>query len=200
MGKYKKCSVVVLGTPGVGKTSLITRMLFGVFGGKDPGLYPVNETYTRKYHNQSSEEIEMEFLIINKIPRYSEYKVCTPDVFLFVYDPDDWFSVMDLLEMMTLAKSCHPMLSKVPVIIVANKIDVRDNRDLHGNNVNETEQANELKSFCKSVHMQTSAKTGYNVSNLLRALINAYVKSAPVKTVEDGAPVLFRCSGHCTQT
>ena len=165
--KDLKSKVCLVGDGGVGKTSLIRKFVFNQFDDKYHATFGTKISKKRlKYKKQNGDVIDLQLLIWDIMGQRDFKKVQ-----LRAYDNTNGvFIVCDVTRKETL-KSLATWLSdlvevagNVPIIILANKSDLRDQKKFSMNELAET--ANELK----ATFFFTSAKTGANVENAFKKM------------------------------
>ena len=164
MNYDKSCSILLLGDLAVGKTSLIARYTNGVF----------NETYisTVGIENLLKQEIINNENVLVKIwdtAGQERFRAITPSILrnaegvIIVFDVTSKDSFENIKEWInTLKINVGDNTNSIPVIIVGNKIDKEDEREIEKNDALKFAEDNKYKYF------ETSAKTGEGVDDAFR--------------------------------
>ena len=164
MNYDKSCSILLLGDLAVGKTSLIARYTNGVF----------NETYisTVGIENLLKQEIINNENVLVKIwdtAGQERFRAITPSILrnaegvIIVFDVTSKDSFENIKEWInTLKINVGDNANSIPVIIVGNKIDKEDEREIEKNDALKFAEDNKYKYF------ETSAKTGEGVDDAFR--------------------------------
>ncbi|XP_052760448.1 GTP-binding protein Di-Ras2-like [Mya arenaria] len=122
--------VVFLGAGGVGKSSILKRFLFNTYS--DTYLETVEDLYSREYTFQGAEVI-VDFLdTAGKLvfPAMRRLSITTAHAFVLVYsvtEPETFEEVKRLWEEIKEVRSNYEDL---PCVIVGNKVDLEDNRQV----------------------------------------------------------------------
>ena len=164
MNYDKSCSILLLGDLAVGKTSLIARYTNGVF----------NETYisTVGIENLLKQEIINNENVLVKIwdtAGQERFRAITPSILrnaegvIIVFDVTSKDSFENIKEWInTLKINIGDNTNSIPVIIVGNKIDKENEREIEKNDALKFAEDNKYKYF------ETSAKTGEGVDDTFR--------------------------------
>ena len=164
MNYDKSCSILLLGDLAVGKTSLIARYTNGIF----------NETYisTVGIENLLKQEIINNENVLVKIwdtVGQERFRAITPSILrnaegvIIVFDVTSKDSFENIKEWInTLKINVGDNTNSIPVIIVGNKIDKEDEREIEKNDALKFAEDNKYKYF------ETSAKTGEGVDDAFR--------------------------------
>ena len=164
MNYDKSCSILLLGDLAVGKTSLIARYTNGVF----------SETYisTVGIENLLKQEIINNENVLVKIwdtAGQERFRAITPSILrnaegvIIVFDVTSKESFENIKEWInTLKINVGDNANSIPVIIVGNKIDKEDEREIEKNDALKFAEDNKYKYF------ETSAKTGEGVDDAFR--------------------------------
>jgi small GTP-binding protein len=145
--------ICLLGDPGVGKTSLIRRYVYGLF--VDKYLPTIGAKVTRKVISALGLELT---LTIWDITGLEDFRNIHPTYYL---GANGAFVVCDCTRRDTLANvskwvdSIFKVTGKIPILLVANKIDLRANLSDF--------ELRTLASELDTTYIKTSAKTGENV-------------------------------------
>ena len=166
MNYDKSCSILLLGDLAVGKTSLIARYTNGVF----------NETYisTVGIENLLKQEIINNENVLVKIwdtAGQERFRAITPSILrnaegvIIVFDVTSKDSFENIKEWInTLKINVGDNANSIPIIIVGNKIDKEDEREIEKNDALKFADDNKYKYF------ETSAKTGEGVDDAFREM------------------------------
>ena len=163
----EKCQILLIGDSSVGKTSLISRYANGIF----------KEEYisTIGFESYSKEEIINNQTVLVKLwdtAGQERYKALTTNFFknaegvILVYDVTSSESFDNLKYWIDSIKSNLGENITIPIIILGNKIDMDDMRDIKKEDANKFANENKYKYF------ETSAKTGEGVDEAIRYLVN----------------------------
>ncbi|CAF3591311.1 unnamed protein product [Rotaria sordida] len=153
--------VVFCGDAAVGKTTLIVRLCKGTF------ISNINSTLGVDYHNKQIEvdgkRIAMQLWDTAGQERFrsiarSYFRRC--DGVILVYDSTYERSFLNVREWINTITDATP--KKVSVMIVANKIDLRDQMRAEGKRVIERVEGLKLAKEYKALFIETSAKDGTN--------------------------------------
>ncbi len=177
-GKIVKKKVNLLGSQGVGKTSLILRFVKSVFG--DEYLKTIGTNVYKKTVKTEDGEID---LIIHDIMGEEAYESVQEGAFI---GSTGSIAVADLTRPETLDKLLERWLPRYkeiasednPILLALNKFDLTDDEDLE--NLDTYKEHFDMSLF-------TSAKTGKNVSALFDILANkvTYNLQLAVEDIED---------------
>lgn len=182
--------VVILGDSNVGKTSLVGRFLYHKF---DPTSQTIGLEFATKVLKVANKGVMLHIwdcagaqCFRSIIQGY--YKQASGALVCFdVCDRKSFDSLPEFIK--TFREHSDP---DSVVIVVANKVDLKDHREIHG-----PEIARFAKSHNVDYVFETSAKTGSDVDQCFLALARSIVQQAP-KTV--GQPTIKleeRASGTC---
>ena len=163
----KTCQLLIIGDSSVGKTSIISRYANGTF--KEEYLATVGLDYYTKDEIIDNKTIQIKLW---DTAGQERFKALTQNYFrnaegvLLVYDVTStesfdnlkyWIkSIKDNMEQ----KNMH-----IPLIIIGNKIDMEDAREINRENAEKFAGENSYKYF------ETSAKTGAGVDDAIRELL-----------------------------
>ena len=166
--KIPSVNVVVFGSGGVGKTSLVRRYLYNCFQEK---YQPTIEDDYRKVISYKGNLCDLTILDTtgtHQFPAMRNLAIRNGDGFIIVYAIDDKLSLLE-------AKRLHDEIVEVkenkdvPVVLLGNKSDrspVGQRKiDVNAGQIVATEWSN-----C-SVHMETSAKLNHNVVNAFTKIL-----------------------------
>ncbi|XP_043912224.1 GTP-binding protein Rhes-like [Protopterus annectens] len=184
--KTSKCiRLVVLGSSGVGKSSLVRRLLRGNY---EEGYQPTVEDFHRKVYLINGNLYQLDILDMsgsNTFPAKRQLSILTGDVFLLVFSLD---SVSSFLEVCSLRKQILEVKSKlgkadesnlVPMVICGNKLDLGYNRAVS------QEEVNRILGH-GSNFFEVSAKEGMSTEEMFHTLVRK--AGLPVET----SPALHR--------
>jgi small GTP-binding protein len=168
MSYDKTIQLLVIGDSSVGKTSLITRYTNGTF--KEEYLATVGLDYYSKVEAINNQTINIKLW---DTAGQERYKALTQNYFrnaegvLLTFDVTNTDSFNNLKDWIGSIKT--NMESKnifLPLIIVGNKIDMEDAREINKEDAEKFVSDNNYKYF------ETSAKTGEGVDDAIRDLVN----------------------------
>ncbi|CAB4063798.1 RASL10B [Lepeophtheirus salmonis] len=174
----KSCNMVVLGAQGVGKTSIVRRF--------------VRNEYSLSYERSTSKSEYFPSLILNErlfelkiidlpvipyfpastamewTPELRYYGLRSAGAYVLVYDSPATFQFLKTLKEQICASRD---MSNIPVIVVANKIDLLPSG---GKKLLASQERKEIVHLVKKTwrmsHIECSAKCNWNVSNVFREL------------------------------
>ena len=168
MSYDKTIQLLVIGDSSVGKTSLITRYTNGTF--KEEYLATVGLDYYSKVEAINNQTINIKLW---DTAGQERYKALTQNYFrnaegvLLTFDVTNTDSFNNLKDWIGSIKT--NMEGKnifLPLIIVGNKIDMEDSREINKEDADKFASDNNYKYF------ETSAKTGEGVDDAVRDLVN----------------------------
>ena len=165
---YKTCQLLIIGDSSVGKTSLITRYTNGTF--KEEYLATVGLDYNSKDEVINNETIHIKLW---DTAGQERFKSLTQNYFrnaegvLLVYDVTKTESFNNLKEWISsIKKNMETKNIFLPLIVIGNKIDMEDSREI------DKEEANKFATENNYKYFETSAKTGEGVDEAIRELVN----------------------------
>ena len=168
MNYDKTCQILLIGDSSVGKTSLIQRYANGIF--KEEYLATVGLDYYTK------QEMINNINVLVKLwdtAGQERFKALTPNYFrnaegvVLAYDVTNSESFENLKFWINSIKSnLGEKNIFIPIIIIGNKIDMEDMRDITKEDASKFAKENNYKYF------ETSAKTGEGVDEAIRDLVN----------------------------
>ena len=168
MNYDKTCQILLIGDSSVGKTSLIQRYANGIF--KEEYLATVGLDYYTK------QEMINNLNVLVKLwdtAGQERFKALTPNYFrnaegvVLAYDVTNSESFENLKFWINSIKSnLGEKNIFIPIIIIGNKIDMEDMRDITKEDASKFAKENNYKYF------ETSAKTGEGVDEAIRDLVN----------------------------
>ena len=168
MNYDKTCQILLIGDSSVGKTSLIQRYANGIF--KEEYLATVGLDYYTK------QEMINDITVLVKLwdtAGQERFKALTPNYFrnaegvVLAYDVTNSESFENLKFWINSIKSnLGEKNIFIPIIIIGNKIDMEDMRDITKEDASKFAKENNYKYF------ETSAKTGEGVDEAIRDLVN----------------------------
>ena len=162
------CQLLIIGDSCVGKTSLLTRYTTGTF--KEEYIATVGIDYYTK--NETINDKIISIKLWDTVGQ-ERYKALTQNFFknaegvMVVYDITKVDSFDNLKFWINSIK--QNMENKniiIPVIIIGNKVDMEDMREISNENAENFAKENNYKYF------ETSAKTGEGIDNAVRELVN----------------------------
>ncbi|XP_071498170.1 dexamethasone-induced Ras-related protein 1-like [Diadema setosum] len=160
--------LVVLGSPKVGKTAIVSRFLTGKF---DDSYTPTIEDFHRKIYKIKGQVYQLDILDTsgnNPFPAIHKLSILTGDVFIIVYSIDDRTSFQEavrLRDQIQLTKNTANGMKCPPMVIAGNKCD-KDG----GRQVPLEEAKGTFDQTRRCTFLETSAKKFYNVDVLFRSL------------------------------
>ena len=165
MNYDEKCQLLIIGDSSVGKTSIITRFTNGTF---NPNyLATVGLDNFTKDETIDDKNIKVKLWDTAGQERFKSLAngfFRNAQGIMLVYDITNHESFESLKFWIESIKNNLGNDLKIPIIIIGNKID------LEGREV----KPEEAESFCKKLNIpyfETSAKTGENIDNSIRALV-----------------------------
>ena len=163
----KSCQFLLLGNSEVGKTSLIRRYTNGIF--KEEYISTIGIDYDSK--KEIIDDINVQVKLWDTAGQ-ERFRAITPnnlrnaEGIMLVFDITNSDSFNDLKDWLESIKTHFGEKNiSIPIIIVGNKIDLEDKRDVEKDDANKFAQENNYKYF------ETSAKTGEGVDNAVRELV-----------------------------
>ena len=182
MNYDKTCQLLIIGDSSVGKTSLITRYANGTF--KEEYLATVGIDYFTKEEIINNQTIQVKLWD----PAGQErFKSLTQNYFrnaqgvLLTFDVTNSESFDNLKDWInSIKKNMEGNNIFIPLIVIGNKIDMEDSREI------QTEDAQKFASENKYKYFETSAKTGEGVDNAIRDLVNQVLSSKQANEGKDG--------------
>jgi len=179
----RELKIVLLGVGGVGKSAFTARFVQGVFVEKyDP---TIEDSYRKPFECEGENYI-LEILDTAGTEQFSSMRdlyMKDGQGFLLIY------SIVARATLTTLEDFYKQILkvkdlqegSSVAIVVVGNKADLDANREVK---VDEAERL--AKSFGGSTHIQTSAKTGQNIEDVMTTLVRRIGKGAKPKKKSGG--------------
>ena len=168
MNYDKTCQLLVIGDTSVGKTSLITRYTNGTF--KDEYLATVGLDYYSKEEIINNKTINIK---IWDTAGQERFKALTQSYFrnaegvMLAFDVTKSESYDNLKDWIaSIKKNLEGKNIFLPLIIVGNKIDMEESREVEKESAEQFATENNYKYF------ETSAKTGEGVDEAVRDLVN----------------------------
>ena len=168
MNYDKICQLLVIGDTSVGKTSLITRYTNGTF--KEEYLATVGLDFYSKEEIINNKTINIK---IWDTAGQERFKALTQSYFrnaegvMLAYDVTKSESYDNLKDWIaSIKKNLEGKNIFLPLIIVGNKIDMEESREVEKESAEQFATENNYKYF------ETSAKTGEGVDEAVRDLIN----------------------------
>ena len=163
----KSCQFLLLGNSEVGKTCLIRRYTNGIFN--EDYISTIGIDYDSK--KEIIDDINVQVKLWDTAGQ-ERFRAITPNNLrnaegtMLVFDitnSDSFNALKDWLE--SIKTHFGEKNISIPIIIVGNKIDLEDKRDVEKDDANKFAQENNYKYF------ETSAKTGEGVDNAVRELV-----------------------------
>ena len=168
MNYDKTCQILLIGDSSVGKTSLIQRYANGIF--KEEYLATVGLDYYTKQEMINNINVLVKWW---DTAGQERFKALTPNYFrnaegvVLAYDVTNSESFENLKFWINSIKSnLGEKNIFIPIIIIGNKIDMEDMRDITKEDASKFAKENNYKYF------ETSAKTGEGVDEAIRDLVN----------------------------
>ena len=168
MNYDKICQLLIIGDTSVGKTSLITRYTNGTF--KEEYLATVGLDYYSKEEIINNKTINIK---IWDTAGQERFKALTQSYFrnaegvILAFDVTNTSSYDNLKDWIgSIKKNLEGKNIFLPLIIVGNKIDMEESREVEKENAEQFATENNYKYF------ETSAKTGEGVDEAVRDLVN----------------------------
>ena len=172
MNYDKTCQILIIGDSSVGKTSIISRYTNGTF--KEEYLATVGLDYYSKEEVINNKTINIKLW---DTAGQERYKSLTQNYFrnaegvLLVFDVTNTNSFNNLKDWISSIKlNMEGKNIFIPVVIIGNKLDMEDQREIT------KEQAEQFVSENKYKYFETSAKTGEGVDDAIRELVIQILK------------------------
>ena len=172
MNYDKTCQILLIGDSSVGKTSLIQRYVNGIF----------KYEYLATWGPDSKHEIINNMNVLVKLwdtAGQERFKSLTPNFFknaegvMLTYDITNTESFENLKFWINSIKTnLGEKNIIIPIIIVGNKLDMEDMRDITREEAEKVAKENKYKYF------ETSAKTGEGVDDAIRDLVNQVLEKS----------------------
>ena len=164
----KTCQILILGDSSVGKTSLISRYANGIF--KEEYLATVGLDYYNKQDTINNLNVLVKLW---DTAGQERFKSLTPNYFrnaegvVIVFDVTNLETFENLKYWISSIKSnLGEKNFIIPIIIIGNKIDMDDMRDINKEEADKFAKENNYKYF------EASAKTGEGVDEAFREIVN----------------------------
>ncbi|XP_077984593.1 ras-related protein Rap-1-like [Glandiceps talaboti] len=168
--RHFKCRVIVKGPTACGKTSVVQRMLYGLYSNK---YIPTVEDhyYVRTFHPSCGkltlDVVDTSETCGRNIERQPT-SMADGDIFMFVYSVDDSSSFVAIMQMMTemidrLGENLAPML------VIGNKSDLSEKRSV------DDDVVQQLQSFGVQ-HLYVSSKLGHHMNDLVSLVVKMATK------------------------
>ena len=173
MNYDKTCQILVIGDSSVGKTSIISRYANGTF--KEEYLATVGLDYYSKDEMFDNKTIQVKLWDTAGQERFQSL---TQNYFrnaegvLLTYDitnSDSFDNLKNWID--SIKKNMEGKNIFIPVIIIGNKIDMEDSREIEKEAAQKFSKENNYKYFV------TSAKTGEGVDKAIRELVSQILKN-----------------------
>lgn len=158
----KKKKILVLGSPGVGKSAVIMRFKDDIF--LNDYIPTLQETYRKEFtfHN---EKVELEINDLdgqNELTLFSSNKYGNNAGYILVYSVEDRYSFKMI---QTINSKLNTLVGdKVPKILVGNKVDL-DNRRIS------TEEGQLLANSINAFFLESSARNGTNIQFIFNSIL-----------------------------
>lgn len=165
--------IVVLGSPRVGKTSILRRYLRDGFVEE---YQPTSEDFLRKLFRIRGETYQIDVLDASRerdFPAKRRLSILTGDIFLLVFSLDDRSSFEEVCALRAEILAAKSKLSgssgpercaRLPVVVCANKVDLPETQ----REVSRAEVLRELGEDC--VYFETSAKDSTNLEKVFETM------------------------------
>ena len=181
MNYDKTCQLLIIGDSSVGKTSLITRYANGTF--KEEYLATVGIDYFTKEEIINNQTIQVKLW---DTAGQERFKSLTQNYFrnaqgvLLTFDVTNSESFDNLKDWInSIKKNMEGNNVFIPLIIIGNKIDMEDSREI------QKEDAQKFATENKYKYFETSAKTGEGVDDAIRDLVNQVLSSKQANEGKD---------------
>jgi len=178
MSGLRELKIVLLGVGGVGKSAFTARFVQGVFVEKyDP---TIEDSY-RKTFECDGENYILEILDTAGTEQFSSMRdlyMKDGQGFVLVYSitaQSTLISLEDFYKQILKVKDLSPG-SSVPMVVAGNKCDLEQDREVK---LDEAESI--ARRLGNALHMQTSAKTGQNIEEVMSALVRKIDKGSVKK-------------------
>ena len=171
MNYDQKCQLLIIGDSTVGKTSILSRFVNGIFNS--------NYLATVGLDSFTKDEIIDDKTVRIKIwdtAGQERYKSLTKGFFrnaegvMLVYDVTNSETYENLkFWLQSIKNNTSPDMGEIPIILIGNKIDCED-REV---------KVEEAENFWKEQgypYFETSAKTGENIDNTIKYLVKKVIK------------------------
>ena len=191
MNYDKTCQLLIIGDSSVGKTSLITRYTNGTF--KEEYLATVGLDYNSKDEVFNNETIHIKLW---DTAGQERFKSLTQNYFrnaegvLLVYDVTKTESFDNLRDWISsIKKNMETKNIFLPLIIVGNKVDMEDSREISKEDAENFAKENNYKYF------ETSAKTGEGVEDIFIYLTKKLFENKNIGQVLPGEDEVTKRKG-----
>ena len=181
MNYDKTCQLLIIGDSSVGKTSLITRYANGTF--KEEYLATVGLDYFTKVEEINNQTIQVKLW---DTAGQERFKSLTQNYFrnaqgvLLTFDVTNTESFDNLKDWInSIKKNMEGNNVFIPLIIIGNKIDMEDSREI------QKEDAQKFATENKYKYFETSAKTGEGVDDAIRDLVIQVLSSKQANEGKD---------------
>ena len=171
MNYDKSCQLLIMGDSSVGKTSILNRYTTGTF--KEEYLSTVGLDYFSKQEIINNKTIQIK---IWDTASQERYKALTPSYFknaegvLVVYDITNTDSFDNVKYWISSIKyNMESKNIKIPIILLGNKIDMDESREITKEVAEKYAAENNYKYF------ETSAKTGVGIDKAIRELVDQVI-------------------------
>ena len=163
----------MLGPASTGKTSLSERYITGIFN-PDIRLTVGVDFYVKTVHF-GDKKIKLQIWDMGGEERFRfllpTYALGLMGA-LFLFDVTRQETLKDIEEWLTIVRAKN---GDVPILLVGNKVDLKDRRQISPEEGKEVCQKNKLAGY-----IETSAKTGYNVEETFKKLTELMLKNIGV--------------------
>jgi len=153
--------IVIIGSSGVGKTSILTRYIHDIYDGG------IQHTIGVEYSQKIVENHKLEIWDLSGIERFrsivrSYYNKCS--VALLVFDLANVKSLYDLIEWIKDIRTVNT--EKVVFILVGNKSDI--------SNIDQERIDKFLKNYNLNEYIECSAKSGDNINKIFENVVKYF--------------------------
>jgi len=157
--------VVVFGAGGVGKSSLVLRFVKGTF--REAYIPTIEDTYRQVIScNKNVCTLQItDTTGSHQFPAMQRLSITKGHAFILVYSVTSRQSLEELKPIWEMMLSIKGDLKDVPIILVGNKCDETENRELS----QQDGEAQARRWVCNFI--ETSAKTNHNVNELFQELL-----------------------------
>ncbi|KAJ8038170.1 GTP-binding protein Rhes [Holothuria leucospilota] len=163
------CRLVVVGSPKVGKTAIITRFLAGKF---DEQYTPTIENFHRKIYKIRGQVYQLDILDTSgnhPFPAMQKLSLLTGDIFILVFsfsDRNSFQEVIRLRDQIIETKLQVKGSKVVPMVIAGNKCDLTQEE----RQVSSEEALKQFSNTRRCSYIETSAKKVINIDILFQML------------------------------
>lgn len=180
--KRVKIKICLLGDPAVGKTSLIQKYIYNFFG--DTYMRTIGTKVSRKVIKFKDQGTNIEYEVIMMIWDIMGQKFSSMPLDKYLKMSQGALIVCDITRRKTLkslvdwTKTLYRETGEVPVIYLANKIDLENDKTITNSELDMLSKNEGVKYYT------TSAKTGINVDKAFQKLGELIIKSSEKRKYE----------------